>query len=284
MAQFVEGSQLNVELENLIRNASKYLYLISPYIKLHDRIKDQLKLKREQYNLQIVVVFGKAEDTQSNRIKEEDLEFLCSFPNIEIRYEKNLHAKYYASEEAGLLTSMNLYDFSQNHNIEAGVLMLHPAPLVGRIVDMVSSPSLSQDALGFFGEVIENSELLFSRVPWVETSLLGLREKFVESKIEEDKLNAFFNKRKAVYGDIRTKAEPVIRVRHGYCIRTRAEIPFNIQRPLSSEAYQNWAQFQNVDYAEKYCHYSGENSDGQTSFARPVLKKNYRAAKSAYNF
>jgi hypothetical protein len=32
----------------------------------------------------------------------------------------------------------------------------------------------------------------------------------------------------------------------------------------------------NKDFKEKYCHFSGEFSNGQTSFARPILAKYYK--------
>jgi hypothetical protein len=41
MARFVAGDKLNVALIDLIRNADEYLFLISPYIKLYSKIKDQ---------------------------------------------------------------------------------------------------------------------------------------------------------------------------------------------------------------------------------------------------
>ena len=153
MAHFVEGNNLNSVLEDIIRNADEYLFLISPYIKLHDRIKDQLKLKKSKSELQIIVVFGKAEKG-TNRISLEDADFLKTFPNIEIRYEKNLHAKYYASEDGALITSLNLYDSSQNVNIEAGVYMETPKNLVSKLTGWSTDSNLDDQAFGFFCDVI----------------------------------------------------------------------------------------------------------------------------------
>ena len=70
----------------------------------------------------IIVVFGKNEDDVSKSMKIDDIRFFAEFPNIEIRHEKRLHAKYYANESSALITSMNLYSFSQDNNIEAGIL------------------------------------------------------------------------------------------------------------------------------------------------------------------
>jgi hypothetical protein len=64
------------------------LWFISPYIKLHDRIKKELLKKIENYNLEIVIVFGKNENYKSKSISNDDLIFLQKFPNVLICYEK----------------------------------------------------------------------------------------------------------------------------------------------------------------------------------------------------
>ena len=58
----------------------------------------------------------------------------------------------------------------------------------------------------------------------------------------------------------------------GYCIRTREEINFNPERPLSYYAYLTWRQFENYDYPENYCHKTGKPSNGKTSMANPILE------------
>jgi hypothetical protein len=63
--------------------------------------------------------------------------------------------------------------------------------------------------------------------------------------------------------------------RLGYCIRTGTKIPFDIKKPYCAEAYKSWLKFGKLNYTEKFCHYSGEPSNGETSMARPVLKKNW---------
>lgn len=64
----------------------------------------------------------------------------------------------------------------------------------------------------------------------------------------------------------------------GYCIRTGVEIPFDVKKPFSYKAFENWNKFRNEDYSEKYCHFSGEPSNGETSFSKPILRKNWRKA------
>ena len=61
----------------------------------------------------------------------------------------------------------------------------------------------------------------------------------------------------------------------GYCIRTGKKIPLNHEHPFSEEAYKIWAIWQNGDFAEQYCHFTGELSNGQTTKNFPVLSKNW---------
>src|SRR5690606_1047281 len=123
MAKFITGNKLNSELEDIFEKAERGLILISPYIKLHKRYMSTLMSKKENNNnLKITIVFGKNEEDISKSMKQEDFNFFKDFPNIEIRYEKRLHAKYFANETNSILTSMNLYSYSQDNNIEFGVL------------------------------------------------------------------------------------------------------------------------------------------------------------------
>ncbi len=69
----------------------------------------------------------------------------------------------------------------------------------------------------------------------------------------------------------------------GYCIRSGNEIPFNVEKPLSYDAFKKWNEFANPDYPEKFCHFSGELSNGETSVNRPILNKNWKRAKETFN-
>jgi hypothetical protein len=198
MAKFLTGNELNSELEKLFENASEQIILISPYIKLHDRYISTLRTKQDNPKLEIIIVFGKNEEDISRSMKQEDFNFFKEFPNIEIRYEKRLHAKYYSNEYSAILTSMNLYNFSQDNNIEAGVLT--KATLLGNIAsnlmtNVTGEDSFDRTAWTYFSRVIDQSDLLFKKVPEYESAMLGLSKKYVSSKTEVDILTEFFANR-----------------------------------------------------------------------------------------
>jgi len=52
---------------------------------------------------------------------------------------------------------------------------------------------------------------------------------------------------------------------------------------MSYEAFKSWSKYGDPDYAEKFCHFSGEPSNGETSVSRPILKKNWKKAKEIFN-
>lgn len=285
MAKFLTGNALNLELEKIFENARRRLVLISPYIKLHPRFISALKTKLNDHDLEIVIVFGKNED-KSRSMTEQDFEFLKSFPNIQIYFEQHLHAKYYANESDAILTSMNLYDYSLNNNIEAGVLT-RTSLLQGLANNFVSNVTGDQhfdiDAEKYFDKVIEQAELLFDKEPQYESVLLGLSKKYVKSIVQEDKLSEFFSNKTKRRAEHKANSGASLSNQTGYCIRTGKPIPFDPNHPFSNEAFESWNKYKNKDFIEKFCHFTGEPSNGLTTFSRPILRKNWPKAKQAHN-
>ena len=274
MAKFLKAERLNSELANIFEKAKEEIIIISPFIKLHSRIKDSLKRKLNEPGLKITVVFGKNEENKSKSLNIEEFEFFKQFPNIEIKYEPRLHAKYYANESIALLSSMNLYDYSQNNNIEFGILT--KTTLLGALANIGDTVDI--DAFGYFKTVIENSESKYLNEPIFDQKLMGLTKKYSHSEVKIDKLSTELTKKKPTQNRTiskqKTENEPV-----GYCIRTRVKIPFNTKQPFSSKAFDSWNKFKDENYNEKYCHFSGEKSNGETSFARPILRKNWKKSQ-----
>lgn len=280
MAKFLKGNDLNAELEKIFESAEYSIILISPYIKLHDRYKASLLTKLENHNIEITVLFGKNEDDMSKSMKQEDFDFFKQFPNIEILHEKRLHAKYYASESKAILTSMNLYGFSQNNNIEAGVLMEKK---------FNRSSNLDDDSWDYFTTVLQQAELLFEKRPVYEKKNILSSKKYIKSEVETDKLSEFFNNKSynKVFKKNTRKKENVYsnntKNEIGYCIRTGKEIAFNVEKPMQYEASKMWNKYKNSDFPEKYCHFSGELSNGKTCVKKPILNKNWKKAKEKFD-
>ena len=264
MAKFLKGNELNAELSKVFENAKERLIIISPYIKLHHRFADILKDKIKNDKLEIIIVFGKNEKDISKSMAEEDLNFFKQFPNIHIRYEKRLHAKFYANETEQIITSMNLYDYSQDENIEVGIKT--EFNLLGSIANKIlGDKSVDQEAWNYFLNVIEKSEVLYWNTPQYESALLGINKKYAGSKVTTDKISEHFNSntsKSTFSNEKQTK---------GYCIRTGVEIPFDLKKPFCLTAYREWAKYKDPNYPEKFCHKTGKQSFGKTSLNNPIL-------------
>ncbi|MDP3353103.1 MAG: phospholipase D family protein [Flavobacteriaceae bacterium] len=116
MAKYLRTSSITAELENLIREARKELYIISPYLKLSDNMKELLNDK-EREKVDVRIIFGKQE------LAPTEMSYLEKLKYVRLYFSKNLHAKCYLNENKMIIASMNLYEFSQQHNREMGILI-----------------------------------------------------------------------------------------------------------------------------------------------------------------
>ncbi|XXQ68873.1 phospholipase D family protein [Neisseriaceae bacterium B1] len=116
MAKFLNTSATTYYLEELIKSARERLFLISPYLKLNDRIKELLEDKNRM-KIDICIVYGKSE------LQPAEASWLKTLNYVRTSYCQNLHAKCYISESECIITSLNLYEFSQVNNNEMGILL-----------------------------------------------------------------------------------------------------------------------------------------------------------------
>lgn len=114
MAEFLTTTATSHYLERLIINTRERLVLISPYLKFNARIKELLEdLNRMKVDIRIV--YGKSE------LAPAEINWLSTLEYVRTSFCQNLHAKCYINEHAAIITSMNLYAFSQVNNNEMGV-------------------------------------------------------------------------------------------------------------------------------------------------------------------
>lgn len=45
---------------------------------------------------------------------------------------------------------------------------------------------------------------------------------------------------------------------------------------MSDKAFENWNKFKDEKYFKKYCHFSGEPSNTEITYFKPILKKNWK--------
>ncbi len=311
MSKFITGKELEEAVYNIIWDAERTLLIVSPFIKLDDYFKDLFKKHINTHKLHILLVFGKNEKKVNRSLSNEDFDFFKQFPNVSIIYVPQIHAKYYGNEKKGVITSINLYDYSFKNNIEFGVFTEQ---------NLLSKFSTSADVEAWHEcmEMADNNEVVFIKRPAYRSKkgLISFGKEYVRSEILFDSTDKFYGSGKVSLDsdkrlddfsdeiDLDTIAnerperiweeENKVSVinkkdsssnkksngysKTGYCIRTGEEIEFDPERPMSLKSFKKWNQFQDVDYGEAYCHYSGEKSFGETTFDRPILRKNWTNA------
>ena len=96
----------------------------------------------------------------------------------------------------------------------------------------------------------------------------------VREKADEDVL------RRYVLGLVKG-AKPVLKERiekagerKGTCIRRGEEIDFDPKKPMCNKCYQLWAEYNNPDYQERYCHSCGK--EREVTLARPLCRDCFR--------
>lgn len=245
MAKFLDKEKAVSALKDLIKNADKTLILISPYLKLSKDFKELLSYRNSKDKI-TTVVFGKQE------LNPDEMKFLQSLRFVILKYNEDLHSKCYVNDEKMIITSLNLYEFSMANNKEMGVLIDK---------NDTSDTELFNDAFKEVDYINETSQRFELNAPKPQ----------LFSKQTETKSNY---------------SKPTVKQSNkeiGYCIRTGVEIPFNLEKPMSPEAFKSWSKYSDPNYAEKYCHFSGEPSDGETSVGKPILKKNWKKAKEMFD-
>ncbi|MFN0031639.1 MAG: phospholipase D family protein [Flavobacteriales bacterium] len=285
MSKFITGKALEDSIYDIIWNAQERLMIVSPFIKLDDYFKTLFDKHVNNPKIHLVIVFGKNEGAVSKSLSKSDFEYFQKFLNISIVYVPNLHAKYYGNEKKGVITSINLHDYSFKNNIEFGVFSELS------VLDAFTTTA-DKEAWMACWEIAESNEVVFVKRPVFEKKMLSLLlgKNYVKSDVLHNSTSQFYErynynqdsatKRLSDFKDelelgsqptSRPTREEIETPTSGFCIRTGTKIPFNPKRPFSEEAYRSWAQYSNEDYPEKYCHKSGKPSNGKTSKKSPVM-------------
>ena len=241
MAKFLNTTGVSYHLEELIKGTKDRLILISPYLQFTERIKEHLSnLNIQKRDIRIVY--------RENKLQLEENNWLESQIGVRTSVNKNLHAKCYLNESEAIITSMNLYEFSQQNNNEMGIY-----------ISKTQDTELYNSTLEEVQRLLTISEEIRVTVKKVTADTPPKTEKIVVEATPE-------------YTKSSVKQT-------GFCIRTGVSIPFNVEKPMSYEAFKSWGKYSDPNYAEKFCHFSGEPANGETSVSRPILKKNWKKAK-----
>ncbi len=225
MAQFLTTNGTSSQIEDIIIEAKNILILVSPYLQLsktlHERLKDA-----SNRNVLIKIIYGKDD------LKPNERNSLAELNNVEIYFFENLHAKCYFNETKMVITSMNMYEFSEKNNREMGVL-----------IDSITDTDLFEKAVNETNSILQSSEQ--QQLRKTDRNFNEINDKAITNR------SKLYNK--------------IIR---GYCIRCQSRIDFNPTRPFCESCYSVWLQFENLDCQENVCHRCGEFE--VTSMSKPL--------------
>ena len=243
MVEFLIRSGCSHHIDEIVRRAKEKVWLISPFIKVADHIKELLNDK-DGAGVDMRLVHGKSE------LREGEREWLESLKSLRIYYRENLHAKCYMNEDYALITSMNLYEFSQINNDEWGILV-----------------SREND-----GEIYQEIEKAANEIfDGQRTQLV-----FGTKEAARDSQPATTRTASAPPAQTKTAKRPRKRTadrkpslpKTGVCVRDGAAIEFNILNPYCYTCFGVWNNFKNREYKEEKCHACGR--DWTTDMDRPL--------------
>ncbi|WMN06898.1 phospholipase D family protein [Marivirga arenosa] len=116
MAEFLTTRGVSFKLEDIIINAKEHVTLVSPYLKISQDLYTRL-IDASNRGLRINIIYGK------DNLSSQQHQDITNLNSVFLFFCQNLHAKCYFNESHMIITSMNMYDFSERNNREMGVFI-----------------------------------------------------------------------------------------------------------------------------------------------------------------
>jgi len=251
MTEFLTTHGTAHHIERIIQESTQNLVLVSPYLKLSEIFFDRIK-DADKRGIKIVIIYGKDELKPAEKAKLEQLK------NISTYFSKNLHAKCYFNENKMVITSMNMYDFSEKNNIEMGVLLTRQ-----------SDENAFKSALNEVEYIVRSSEIKTKNKPADSPLPSTHKEKPNSSISHQDTVKPSL----ATYLIGALSSMLAKSTLDAYCIRCHTKIHFDPYRPLCDNCYPGWARYQNPSYPEQFCHACGRPSN--TTKDKPLCSSCY---------
>ena len=217
MAEFLTTRNVSSSIIDIIRQADQEICLVCPYIRFADQVAERLS-DADRDGKDILVVYGKED------LRDDTRGVLSGLQNLHLFYSENLHAKCYFNEHELVLTSMNLYAFSEMNNREMGIRA-------------GADEAIYDDALDEVKSIVQNAkkQSLREQAP-KKSSGLDLKEMFGLDGASDD---TFISEL------------PDGESEKGFCIRCGDRIPHNPGRPFCKGCFKAWNRWENEDYEEE---------------------------------
>lgn len=248
MSQLCRRTQCVAEIEDIVMGAKERIVLVSPYIKADENIVE--RLKRRTNDVKVVVIYGK--DKNQPQAKS-----LLEVSDVTKIFVKNLHAKCYLNEDKALVTSMNLYEYSQINNEEMGIL-----------VTRENDKQLYEEVIR---EVHHWEEIGDKQSPTANKKPKPRSKEPSKASVKATKSERRYNKNRL----------PTM----GFCIRCAEGVDIDPTdlKPYCLDCYKKWKKSkQTVEHREQYCHVCGK--DHKASLKRPCCLLCHKKYKDVIDF
>lgn len=240
------------EIFRLIDDAKKLVVLVSPYFSMESdsRLVRRLIEARRRNVKVTLIIRGGNNDSVTWKTIEELME-----AGVEVLAVTYLHAKLYWSDAGAVVTSLNLLKASMLNSVEAGMLA-EDEQSRREVFDFIEKYVQPRVSLKQTPQALATSDRKVAGGS--KGSAIAVKTPTRASKAK----STFVAKKK--------------REKQGACIRCSDEIGLNPERPYCGACYSIWAEYENPDYVEKFCHQCGGDAD--TTIDRPLCRRCYRAA------
>jgi hypothetical protein len=165
-------------------------------------------------------------------LNQNEKQSLAEFDSIKLFYHENLHAKCYFNENKMVISSMNLFQYSEINNREMGVLIFAKE-------DSALFHSAKKEAYS----IINNSD----KISFKKNQELSINSNsIISNKDKKSSISTF---------------PPTI----GFCLKCRTRKSYDPFKPFCINCYQGWVSNNNNnndnnDHKDNICHCCGINS------------------------
>jgi len=116
MSKFLRTSGVSDAIVRIISEARNEITIVCPYLNISNQLTERIQQAANR-GVRIIFIYGKS------KLSEEMDNRLGNIDGLEQYFYKDLHAKCYMNESIAIITSMNLYEYSEKFNREMGILI-----------------------------------------------------------------------------------------------------------------------------------------------------------------
>ena len=270
MSLILDTYETNTWISHISEDARKHLVIICPYLKINEKLRRTIEVA-DRKGVNLFVIYGKRE------LDEGTMTWLKGLRHSNIASIKDLHAKLYMNEEMAVISSMNIYEYSQVNNEELGVLC-------GKRQDRNEFKDITFQVMRLIG--ISEKEHGRWDVGDLDKPIRGLfkRSKGTEEFKTYDSGSEIRNPDESPAEPMKVDTDeklepPVPETILCHCIRCGRVIPSTHDYVYCGRCMDSWQRYSNTRYVEPdgHCYICGKQYNA--SAERPACLDCYRAHK-----